>query len=152
MASMQAADCYIIEEWRIDYNERRPHTSLRGLTPNELATRSRSDQKREQSPARNEGSSGARSPATTVVTVTCVRRSLTPIPMYRVRGQQNGRRYHRIIEKFPPRHSIGRAATEDFSTSKLEDSWNSVLSSLILRQWRLGGPPDAPGVGVAARS
>jgi putative transposase len=34
----------IIEEWRIDYNEHRPHTSLRGLTPNEFATRSRTDQ------------------------------------------------------------------------------------------------------------
>ena len=26
----------IIEEWRIDYNENRPHTSLDGLTPNEF--------------------------------------------------------------------------------------------------------------------
>jgi len=34
----------IIEEWRIDYNARRPHTSLGGLTPNEFATRSRRDQ------------------------------------------------------------------------------------------------------------
>jgi putative transposase len=32
-----------IEEWRIDYNARRPHTSLGGLTPNEFATRSRED-------------------------------------------------------------------------------------------------------------
>jgi putative transposase len=38
-----AAARRIIEEWRIDYNEHRPHTSLRGLTPNEFATRSRSD-------------------------------------------------------------------------------------------------------------
>jgi putative transposase len=30
----------LIEEWRIDYNARRPHTSLGGLTPNEFATRS----------------------------------------------------------------------------------------------------------------
>jgi putative transposase len=30
----------IIEAWRIDYNHHRPHTSLRGLTPNEFATRS----------------------------------------------------------------------------------------------------------------
>jgi len=29
----------IIEEWRIDYTARRPHTSLGGLTPNEFATR-----------------------------------------------------------------------------------------------------------------
>ena len=33
----------LIEEWRIDYNARRPHTSLGGLTPNEFATRSRRD-------------------------------------------------------------------------------------------------------------
>ena len=32
-----------IEAWRIDYNLRRPHTSLDGLTPTEFATRSRSD-------------------------------------------------------------------------------------------------------------
>jgi putative transposase len=38
-----AAACRIIEEWRGDYNEHRPHTSLRGLTPNEFATRSRQD-------------------------------------------------------------------------------------------------------------
>ena len=30
----------LIEEWRIDYNARRPHTSLGGLTPNEFAARS----------------------------------------------------------------------------------------------------------------
>ena len=29
----------IIEEWRIDYNTYRPHTSLNGLTPTEFATR-----------------------------------------------------------------------------------------------------------------
>ena len=33
----------IIEAWRTDYNAHRPHTSLRGLTPNEFATRSRMD-------------------------------------------------------------------------------------------------------------
>lgn len=33
----------IIEEWRIDYNLIRPHTSLNGLTPNEFATRSAID-------------------------------------------------------------------------------------------------------------
>lgn len=33
----------IIEEWRVDYNLNRPHTSLNGLTPNEFATRSRMD-------------------------------------------------------------------------------------------------------------
>ena len=29
----------IIEAWRIDYNTKRPHTSLGGLTPTEFATR-----------------------------------------------------------------------------------------------------------------
>ncbi len=29
----------LIEEWRIDYNTKRPHTSLNGLTPTEFATR-----------------------------------------------------------------------------------------------------------------
>ena len=33
----------LIEEWRMDYNAYRPHTSLGGLTPNEFATRSRTD-------------------------------------------------------------------------------------------------------------
>lgn len=33
----------IIEAWRIDYNARRPHTSLGGFTPNEFAARSRQD-------------------------------------------------------------------------------------------------------------
>lgn len=33
----------LIEEWRMDYNAHRPHTSLGGLTPNEFATRSRTD-------------------------------------------------------------------------------------------------------------
>jgi putative transposase len=33
----------IIEEWRTDYNLKRPHTSLDGLTPNEFATRSQLD-------------------------------------------------------------------------------------------------------------
>lgn len=33
----------LIEEWRTDYNTQRPHTSLGGLTPNEFATRSRTD-------------------------------------------------------------------------------------------------------------
>ena len=34
----------IIENWRKDYNHHRPHTSLNGLTPNEFATRSTTDQ------------------------------------------------------------------------------------------------------------
>jgi putative transposase len=33
----------IIEDWRIDYNGERPHTSLNGLTPNEFARRSSED-------------------------------------------------------------------------------------------------------------
>jgi len=37
-ASGMAAARRIIEEWRIDYNGHRPHTSLCGLTPNEFAT------------------------------------------------------------------------------------------------------------------
>jgi putative transposase len=32
-----------IEEWRVDYNLHRPHTSLEGLTPHEYATRSTRD-------------------------------------------------------------------------------------------------------------
>jgi putative transposase len=34
----------IIENWRMDYNLNRPHTSLDGLTPHEFATRSRKNQ------------------------------------------------------------------------------------------------------------
>ncbi|ATU94726.1 transposase (plasmid) [Phyllobacterium zundukense] len=34
----------IIEEWRIDYNLNRPHTSLDGMTPYEFATRSQKGQ------------------------------------------------------------------------------------------------------------
>jgi putative transposase len=33
----------IIEAWRLDYNNERPHTSLNGLTPNEFASRSNED-------------------------------------------------------------------------------------------------------------
>ena len=33
----------IVDEWRADYNDCRPHTSLGGLTPNEFAARSRQD-------------------------------------------------------------------------------------------------------------
>ena len=33
----------IIQEWRTDYNSKRPHTSLQGLTPMEFASRSRAD-------------------------------------------------------------------------------------------------------------
>lgn len=32
-----------IETWRNDYNQNRPHTSLKGLTPNEFANRSKQD-------------------------------------------------------------------------------------------------------------
>lgn len=31
----------LIEEWRNDYNQSRPHSSLNWLTPNEFATRSK---------------------------------------------------------------------------------------------------------------
>jgi putative transposase len=34
---------HIIKEWRNDYNQNRPHTSLNGLTPNEFANRSNMD-------------------------------------------------------------------------------------------------------------
>jgi len=34
----------MLAEWRNDYNGCRPHTSLKGLTPNQFATRSREDQ------------------------------------------------------------------------------------------------------------
>ena len=34
----------LIEMWRMDYNTQRPHTSLKGLTPNEYATKSTMDQ------------------------------------------------------------------------------------------------------------
>ena len=34
----------IIEDWSVDYNLNRPHTSLDGLTPHEFATRSAMDQ------------------------------------------------------------------------------------------------------------
>ena len=36
----------IIEGWRVDYNHRRPHTSLARLSPAEFATRSRRDKPR----------------------------------------------------------------------------------------------------------
>ena len=36
----------IIEEWRIDYNTNRPHTSLNGLTPTEFAARPKQGQNR----------------------------------------------------------------------------------------------------------
>jgi putative transposase len=31
----------VIENWRIDYNEGRPHTSFRGLTPGEFVENTR---------------------------------------------------------------------------------------------------------------
>lgn len=37
----QARD--LIEDWQMDYNQNRPHSSLAGLTPNEFPARSRSD-------------------------------------------------------------------------------------------------------------
>jgi transposase InsO family protein len=38
----------IIEAWRIDYNGHWPHMSLDGLTPNEFATRSGQDHRRQR--------------------------------------------------------------------------------------------------------
>jgi len=38
----------ITEDWRIDYNTNRPHTSLNGLTPNEFAARHTSGQNRKR--------------------------------------------------------------------------------------------------------
>jgi putative transposase len=36
----------LLAEWRADFNQNRPHTSLKGLTPNEFAARSIQDQNR----------------------------------------------------------------------------------------------------------
>jgi len=36
----------LLAEWRADFNQNRPHTSLRGLTPNEFAARSIQDHNR----------------------------------------------------------------------------------------------------------
>jgi len=38
----------IIEEWRIDHNTNRPHTSLNGLTPTEFANRSNRDENQDR--------------------------------------------------------------------------------------------------------
>ncbi len=51
----------IIEEWRIDYNTNRPHTSLNGLTPTEFATRPNRGQTLKQTLLINEGKLGSRS-------------------------------------------------------------------------------------------
>ena len=56
----------IIEAWRADYNAHRPHTSLRGLTPNEFATRSRTDHNQNGFWLLSEDSLGAGSPAMAV--------------------------------------------------------------------------------------
>jgi len=50
----------IIEEWRIDYNTNRPHTSLNGLTPTEFATRPNQGQNQNRLSI-NEGKQGSRS-------------------------------------------------------------------------------------------
>lgn len=36
----------VIEDWRIDYNTKQPHTSLDGIMPREFATRSQEDHNR----------------------------------------------------------------------------------------------------------
>ena len=38
--------CQVIEEWRLDYNTIRPHSSLNGLTPREFTDRSLKDHNR----------------------------------------------------------------------------------------------------------
>ena len=48
----------IIEDWRIDYNTNRPHTSLNGLTPTEFAARPHQSKTRTGSPHKR-GQSGA---------------------------------------------------------------------------------------------
>ncbi|TPQ49425.1 hypothetical protein C2U72_18605 [Prosthecomicrobium hirschii] len=55
-----AATRRIIEAWRLDYNDDRPHTSLGGLTPNEFAARPKKDQTRKVLVV-SEGTMGARS-------------------------------------------------------------------------------------------
>jgi hypothetical protein len=47
----------IIEEWRIDYNTNRPHTSLNGLSPTEFRSTPRSGAKLEQTLLMSEGKS-----------------------------------------------------------------------------------------------
>ena len=51
----------IIEEWRIDYNTNRPHSSLNGLTPTEFATCPNRGQTQRQSLLINGGKLGSRS-------------------------------------------------------------------------------------------
>ena len=51
----------IIEEWRIDYNTNRPHSSLNGLTPIEFAARPTPGHNRDRSLLINEGELGSRS-------------------------------------------------------------------------------------------
>jgi hypothetical protein len=51
----------IIEEWRIDYNTNRPHTSLNGLTPTEFATRPQPGPNPERTLLINGGKLGSRS-------------------------------------------------------------------------------------------
>ena len=51
----------IIEEWRIDYNTNRPHSSLNGLTPIEFAARPTPGHNRNRTLLINEGKLGSRS-------------------------------------------------------------------------------------------
>ena len=51
----------IIEEWRIDYNTNRPHTSLDGLTPTEFAARPDPGHNRNRILLMNEDKLGSRS-------------------------------------------------------------------------------------------
>lgn len=50
----------LIEEWRTDYNAHRPHTSLGGLTPNEFATRSKTDHSENRVQLRTRANRGQR--------------------------------------------------------------------------------------------
>ena len=51
----------IIEAWRIDYNTKRPHTSLNGLTPTEFAARPTQGHNQNETLPMNEGKSGSTS-------------------------------------------------------------------------------------------
>src|SRR4051794_39841116 len=55
----------IIEEWRIDYNPTRPHTSLNGLTPTEFAARPNRGRTRTDSPYKR-GQTGEQVSVTTI--------------------------------------------------------------------------------------
>ena len=47
--------CDLIEDWRIDYNTRRPHTGLDGLTPIEFTTHLKEGHNQNRLDLMNEG-------------------------------------------------------------------------------------------------